>query len=87
MFEHMQSAHAQDNDYLDIRTAKAENCKQIPIPNIELHVQVNELSISIFSDLWSVWQLMVDQIYPYLFLFTQVTLLGGNHYYSELRCF
>lgn len=57
----MQSAHAQDNDYLDIRTAKAENCKQIPFPNnIELHVPVNELSISIhvfqiygqFCSLW-----------------------------------
>lgn len=23
---------------------------------------------------------MVDQIYPYLFLFTQVTLLGGNQW-------
>lgn len=30
---------------------------------------------------------MVEKIYPYLFLFTQVTLLGGNHNYSELRCF
>lgn len=52
----MQSAHAQDNDYLDIRTAKAENCKQIPFPNIELHVQVNELSISIFyGQFGSLW--------------------------------
>lgn len=81
----MQSAHAQDNDYLDIQQ-RLRSVNRYGF-QIELHVLVNELTISIFSDLWSVWQLMVEQIYPYLFLITQVTLLGGNHNYSELRCF
>lgn len=62
-------AHAQDNAYIDIQQRlRFEN--QIWFPNM-----LNELStcISLFSDLWSIWQLIADHIY--LFLFTQVTLI------------
>lgn len=62
-------AHAQDNAYIDIQQ-RLRFVNQIWFPNM-----LNELStcISLFSDLWSIWQLIADHIY--LFLFTQVTLI------------
>lgn len=62
-------AHAQDNAYMDIQQ-RLRFVNQIWFPNM-----LNELStcISLFSDLWSIWQLIADHIY--LFLFTQVTLI------------
>lgn len=62
-------AHAQDNAYIDIQQ-RLIFVNQIWFPNM-----LNELStcISLFSDLWSIWQLIADHIY--LFLFTQVTLI------------